>query len=204
MIAVVIFFMPTCLLLEAKENADPGREKKSESLKEVKDERYRIAVGDTINVTVYQEKDLSDAFEVKEDGTISYPLLGRVYVERLTKSEVEEKITSLLGKDYLVNPQVYVSIGSYTKRQVLLLGHVSKPGTYEFPEGKNLTLMELITEAGGFTGYASPGGTKIVRSLPDGDKKSVIDPHVNDIMNGRKKDVELQPGDLVTVPERLF
>lgn len=169
----------------------------------VPNEQYKIAVGDILNITVYQEQDLTDTFEVKEDGTITYPLLGRVYVEKLTKSEAEEKLVILLTKDYLVNPQVSVSIGSYTKRQVLLLGHVQKPGTYDFPEGKKFTLMELITDAGGFTGYASSGGTKIIRRQ-DGEEKAVIDPRIKDILNGKRKDVELQPGDLVIVPERLF
>lgn len=167
-------------------------------------EQYKVAAGDKLKITVYQEPDLTGSFEVKEDGTVTFPLLNQVYVKNLTKLEIEQKLSALLGKDYLVNPHVRVAIGSYTtKRRVLLLGHVQKPGTYNFPEGRNLTLLELITEAGGFTGYAAIKGTKIVRTLAD-DEKVVVDPHIKDIISGRRKDIELETGDLIIVPERLF
>lgn len=175
----------------------------SGELPDSKTKEYRITVGDTLEITVYQETDLTGPFEVKKGGTITYPFLGQVYVENLTKREIEQKISGLLEKDYLVNPGVCVTITSYNMRRVLLLGHVKEPGTYDFPESRNLTLLELITEAGGFTGYAAIKGTKIVRSSDDG-KKIVINPRINEIIKGRKQDVELEAGDLIIVPERLF
>jgi len=164
---------------------------------------YKVSVGDKLGITVYEENDLSDTFEIKEDGTITYPLLGHIAVEGLNKMQIEQKISLLLKEDYLVNPHVRVKINSYNKRCVLLMGHVEKSGTYEFPEGKNLTLLELITQAGGFTGYAAMNGTKIIRTTESGEKV-VLDPRFKDIMSGRKKDIRLEPGDLVIVPERLF
>ena len=171
-------------------------------LSKEKNEHYRAATGDMLEITVYEEADLSGAFEVKENGAITYPLLGQIHVENLTKLEIEKKISSLLEKDYLVKPYVRVSIAS-DKRRVLILGHVKKPGTYELPEGRSFTLIELITLAGGFTGYAAANGTKIVRTQ-ENDKKVVIDPHLNDIIKGRRKDIELKSGDLIIVPERFF
>lgn len=171
--------------------------------KEVESEEYKVAAGDSLDITVYQEDDLSGSYEVKEDGAITYPLLGSVYVKNLTRLELEQKISALLEKDYLVNPHVRVTIGLHNKPYVLLLGHVHKPGTYGFSKNKNLTLLELITEAGGFTGLAAINSTKIVRTQ-DNDKKVVINSRMNDIISGRRKDIELKPGDLVIVPERFF
>ncbi len=166
-------------------------------------EYYKVAIGDVLNVQVYQEEDLSGEFEVKEDGTITYPLLGSIKVANSTKSEVENTITQALAKDYLVNPYVHVSVKSYHQRNILVLGRVQKPGAYSFPENNKLTLLEAISLAGGFTGYASVGGTRVIRTS-SGDKKSTIDPRLNEIMNGRRKDMMLETGDLIFVPERLF
>lgn len=166
-------------------------------------QHYKTAVGDTLNIQVYQEPDLSGDYEIKEDGTITYPLIGSIKVINITKSDVEKKITQLLEKDYLVKPYLRVSIRTYHERNIMILGCVKKPGTYPFPENRNPTLLEIITLAGGFTGYAAVNGTKIIRTSDDG-KKIVIDSRVNDIINGRRKDIILEKSDLVFVPERIF
>lgn len=171
--------------------------------KENSSEYYRISAGDKLNIQVYQEEDLSGDFEVKEDGAITYPLLGSVKISGLTKSEAENKITELLGRDYLVNPYVHATIKTYHQRNIIVMGCVNKPGSYSFPENKTPTLLEAISMAGGFNGYAAVNSTKIIRMSSDG-KKVAIDPRAGDIMAGRRKDVELAPNDLVMVPERLF
>jgi polysaccharide export outer membrane protein len=164
---------------------------------------YKVSSGDILNIQVYEEADLSGAFEVKEDGTITYPLLGSVKVAGLTKSGVEKVITDLLEKDYLTKPYLHISITAYHQRNVLVLGCVQKPGSYPFPQDKDMSLLEAISLAGGFTGYASIGGTKIIRTSPEGRKVSV-DPKMADIISGKRKDITLMPDDLVFIPERLF
>lgn len=171
--------------------ADPGRVE------------YKVTVGDTISIQVYEEPDLSGDFEVKEDGTITYPLLGSVKVSSLSKSETESTITRLLEKDYLVNPYIHITIKKYHQQNIIILGCVQKPGSYPFPPDMNLTLLQAISIAGGFTGYASVNDTKLVRTSSGG-KKNTIDARVNDIVNGRRKDIRLEANDLIFVPERLF
>lgn len=174
-----------------------------ENVSKSSDESYKVAIGDILNIQIYQEEDLSGEFEVKEDGTITYPLIGSVKVINFTKSEVENTITKLLEKDYITNPYVHISIKTYHERNVLVLGCVQKPGSYSFPKDNKLTLLEAVSLAGGFTGYASINGTKIIRTSTDG-KKATIDPRINEIINGRRKDMTLEPNDLIFVPERLF
>jgi protein involved in polysaccharide export with SLBB domain len=166
-------------------------------------EYYRIAAGDRIDITVYDEEDLSGQFEVKEDGSISYPLVGSVKVLSMTRSQLESRLAELLRDGYLVNPYVRVSIPKFGTRNILIIGHVAKPGAYTLPEDGNPTILKAIVDVGGFTQMANPSGTRIVRTTADG-KKFTINPHVNEIMSGRRQDINLEPGDLIVVPERLF
>lgn len=167
-----------------------------------KESYYKICVGDILNVQVYQESDLSGDFEVKEDGTISYPLLGTVKVAGLTTTHVENTLYELLEKDYLVKPFVRLTIKKYKQLEgsVMLLGAVQKPGSYILPQDKPTTLLQAIALAGGFTASASVDGISILRNAPEG-KKTVIDPQMSKIFSGEKKDIELQSNDLIKIPD---
>lgn len=170
---------------------------------EVSTESYKVEQGDMLEIFVYEEEDLSGDFEVKEDGTISYPLIGSVIVEGLDRSAIETKLTGLLKKDYFHNPHLRLTIKEYHARLVHIIGSVKEPGPYEFPDDGNLTLLEAVSLAGGFDRYASVNGTKIIKTGTDG-KRITIDPHISDILNGKKEDIDLDPGDIVSVPERFF
>ena len=82
------------------------------------------------------------------------------------------------------------------------MGEVTKPGVYSQPEA--LTLLKLVTLAGGFTKYAAPSRATLIRK--DGDKKTSLKIDLKDIMNDPRKneDLALRPGDVLIVPERLF
>ncbi|MGB2705780.1 MAG: polysaccharide biosynthesis/export family protein [Candidatus Omnitrophota bacterium] len=168
-----------------------------------KDKQYRICIGDSVNIRVYGEHGLDGPFTIRKDGTIKYPLLGAVKLEGLTRKEAEDQIYALLEKDYLVDPLVYLTLKDYSKQQIYLLGCVARPGAFAFPEGREITLLQVITEVGGLTRLASVGGVRIIRTNEEG-KKVAINPRLNDIMNGRRDDIKLEPNDTIVVPERLF
>ena len=168
-----------------------------------RNKQYKICPGDSINIVVYGESDLSGDFEVRKDGTIKYPLLGSVKIDGLARREVENKLYQLLEQDYLVDPLVYVRLGTYSKRKIFILGCISNPGPYTFPEGKVITVLQAITEAGGLTRLASVGGVRVIRT-GEGGKKLAINPRLNEIMKGRADDIKLEPNDMIVVPERLF
>lgn len=164
---------------------------------------YTIGPENVLMIDVYygRDKNLSRKVRVSSKGFITFPLLGEVEVGGLTVADLEGKLTDLLEKDYLVNPQVSVFIEEYST--VSILGQVKKPGSYEI-KGK-LSVVELISLAGGFTKIAATNDVKIIRTNPDG-RKNTIKVKVNDIINkGREEeDVWLKPGDIVTVPESFF
>ena len=81
--------------------------------------------------------------------------------------------------------------------------HIKEPGSYPFPADGTLTVLEAISLAGGYTRFASVNGTRVIKTMPDGTKK-VIDPNLSEVMKGKRKDMELEPDDVVMVPERFF
>jgi polysaccharide export outer membrane protein len=164
---------------------------------------YRIGPENLLQIDVHYGKDglISQKVRVSSRNLITFPLVGEVDVEGLTVSELENKLYTLLEKDYLVNPQVSVVIEEYST--VTVIGEVKKPGAYPI-KGK-LTVVEAISLAEGFSKIASPNRAKIVRTNDDG-TKTEIPVRLNDIINGKKQknNVYLQAGDVVVVPESLF
>lgn len=165
---------------------------------------YKIQATDVLNITVFQQPDLTTKARVSADGNISFPLLGKVYVKDMSSDEVAQSLKELLEKDYLVNAQVSVFVEIYHPRQVTVIGEVMKPGRYDMPTEKKMTLMEAIALAGGFTKDAAANSTIILRT--ENGKEKVIKVKAKDITNKgqREDDVVLEPGDIVTVPESFF
>ncbi|MFH1879152.1 MAG: polysaccharide biosynthesis/export family protein [Candidatus Omnitrophota bacterium] len=164
---------------------------------------YSIGSENVLLIEVYYGRDenLSRKVRVSSTGLITFPLLGEVDVKGLTVSELENKLTDLLEKDYLVNPQVSVFIEEYST--VSILGQVNAPGSY--PIKGNISVVELISMAGGFTKLANPNAVRILRKDAEGVKSTII-VKVNDIINKGKEedDTQLKTGDIVTVPESFF
>ncbi len=164
---------------------------------------YKVGPENVLLIDVYYGKgeNMNRKVRVSPKGFITFPLLGEVEVKGLTVSEVESTLTYLLEKDYLVNPQVSVFIEEYST--VSILGQVNKPGAYPI-KGK-ISVVELISMAGGFTPIAATNDVKVIRTRQDGTKET-INIKVNDIINKGKEgdDIQLNPGDIVTVPESFF
>lgn len=165
---------------------------------ESENNEYRITRNNLLEISVYNEPDLSKTVRVSAQGAISYPLLGEVSVEGLTAKELEEKLTNLLEKDYLVNPQVGVFIREYSK--ISVLGQVKNPGSYELKSG--ITVMDAIALAGGFTDRADYEKVVLTRRDSEGKKASFII-NTSDISNEANEgvDLDIHPDDSITVPE---
>jgi polysaccharide export outer membrane protein len=114
---------------------------------------YRVGAGDVLEVVVLGNDDLSRTPTVQTGGTVTLPLLGEVAVLGLTVPEIKAKLTELLGRDYLVRPQVEVSVKDYQSQFVTLLGEVSSPGRK--PLRGRTRLVDVLVDAGGFGPRAS-------------------------------------------------
>ena len=142
---------------------------------------YLVGPGDVLSVEVFGEKDLSGTVTVSQDGKIKNILLGDVMVDGLTTGQIEDLLTKQLGKEYLVDPKVTVSVQEYKSHKVYVLGEVDKPGTYALTTKSRL--LDILLKAGGPTSNAGDnvsilrreGGTldhikvDITRLFVDGD-----------------------------------
>lgn len=159
-----------------------------------------IGPGDLFDVRVFGEQGLSANYEVATDGTINFPLIGVVTVQGKTPPDIEKEIEERLAQGYIKKPSVSVRITEYRSRRVSIFGQVRQPGT--FPYSENMSVVEAITKAGGFTGMARKNAVRITRR--SGKETESIIVAVEDIGQGRAPNFLLRPGDVVFVPERLF
>ena len=168
-----------------------------ERLPPPKPSEYVISPGDLIEVTVYEEPDLSRTVKVSPSGDISYPLLGRMKLAGLSISQVESKFRRFLDREYLVNSQVTVFVREYGK--VSVLGSVNKPGAYELKD--NLTLLDVIALAGGFKEAADLANVKVIRT--EGGRENTIYVNVEDITvrGDSGKNISLRAADTVYISQ---
>lgn len=111
-----------------------------------------LGAGDVIEVKVFREPDLTGVFPVGSGGTIDVPLIGRVNVTGKTADVVALEIQAKLAAGYLTDPHVAVLIREHNSHKVHVLGQVQKAGTFSYKIG--MTVIEAITNAGGFTALA--------------------------------------------------
>jgi len=156
------------------------------------DGNYILAPNDLIQVKVFQEDDLLSTF----------PLIGIVKIGGRSPQEAARVIQDALAKDYLVNPQVTLTVIQYSKRHFTVLGQVQKPGAYDIPDREQMTLLEAIGTAGGYTRIADPSKITLKRSV-DG-RESVIKLDAKRMANENGSAFEILPGDVITVGESIF
>ena len=164
-------------------------------------EAYVIGPQDNLSIIVTDENDLTGKYRVDSDGTISMPYLQRVPVAGLSLAEAQVKITQLLQKDYIRNPQVRVEVDQFKARSVIVNGEVRNPGKVSLP-GTTISLLEALILAGSPT--TSAANEVIVIHPPKPGEKPVDPITVNrrDLELGRAgREVVLLDGDIVNVPQ---
>ena len=155
-----------------------------------------IGPTDVFEVRVHGQDELSGDFRVDGDGSIDYPLLGKLSVSGLSSSGIAGKIKDGLADGYILKPQVSVLLKEQNSRKVSMLGEVTRPGRYMYRDG--MTLVEAIAEAGGTTESAVRSVVRLTRVVK-GKEYSVELPY-RDITEGRAPDFSLAPGDIILVP----
>lgn len=161
----------------------------------------RIGIDDTFDVRVYGESELSGNFRVATDGSIDYPLAGRLHVVGLPPGEVQQLIVKKLKEGgFLIDPQVTVTIRDRNSMKIAVLGQVVRPGQVAYYP--NMTIVDAIASAGGFTGVASKNSVNLRREV-GGKIETRVFP-VADISEGRSPNIAVLPGDVLVVDERIF
>ena len=166
---------------------------------------YRIGVGDVVSINVWNNTELSVSVPVRPDGKISMPLVGDVVAAGKTPESVSDLIKSRLD-NYVRNPNVTVMVTGLNSHEYLtrvrVTGAVNTQMSIFYQQG--MTVLDAILLAGSVNDFAAPNRTKLYRSISK--KTAVIPIYLGDILyeGELKTNIEIRPGDIITVPERIF
>src|ERR1051325_6461872 len=161
-VSLLFLTLPVCLTFSAAA-ADLGVISTNKVPLASNFQAYVLAPNDVVQVKVYQEDDLETKMRIARDGTSSFPLIGVVQLGGKTVEQASNLIKQRLGKDFLVNPQVTLTVVEYSKRRFTVLGQVQKPGTFEIPNEESVTFLQAIAMAGGYTRLANKGNVTVTR-----------------------------------------
>ena len=163
---------------------------------------YRIGIADNLKIDVYRNPDLSVTVTVRPDGKVTVPVAGDVLVGGKTPEEVSKVVTAALA-EYIRDPIVtttIVGVGSneYLSR-VRVTGAVTNPNSIPYRNG--MTVLDVVLQCGGVTEFANPGNAMLYRS--SGERMKI---HLDRLLKGgdMSTNYAVRPGDIITVPERLF
>lgn len=165
---------------------------------------YVMQPSDLIRVMVFQEPDLMREVRITQEYTITLPLIGTIDLRNKTVRQAEEIIRSLYDKDYLVNPQINLTVLEYTQRTVKVLGAVNQAGAIVFPPEQKMGLLEAISRAGGFSRIAERRKVRLSRTLEDGKSENYIINTDEMIQGASAEQWLLTKGDVIFVPERIL
>lgn len=163
-----------------------------------------LIAGDMLHVTVFRQKDLELEVRVPEGGSFAYPLIGDVAATGRTSKMVETDIRKRLEEKYLHRAGVTVTVKEYAPRSVYVMGGVQKPGGYEIHPNRRLTVLQLISTAGGYTDRAQKEYGQLIRRKADNERELIRFSAAEverAVARGKvEADIELTPDDLVVIP----
>jgi polysaccharide export outer membrane protein len=149
---------------------------------------YQLGAGDTLQITVFGEGDLSGSYQVSASGGVDMPLVGSVPAVGLTLSQLQQQLVQRLDATAVRSPNVTVSVTAY--RPFFILGEVKNPGSY--PYVPDMTVLTAVAIAGGFTYRASQDEISVIRRR---DGRAAAE--------GKAfRDTRVLPGDVVNIFER--
>jgi polysaccharide export outer membrane protein len=161
-----------------------------------------LVPGDVIDFNIFREPDLTTQATIARDGTVQLPLIREIKLAGLSIRQARELLRKLYDSEYLVNPQVFLSVYKFAQRKFTIMGQVVRPGSYELQGGERIDLLEAVGLAGGFTRIANQG--RIVIKRRHGGEVVVIRANAKRMISGKDAPIEVMPGDIITVSESWF
>jgi polysaccharide biosynthesis/export protein len=159
---------------------------------------YKLRHGDALMVSVWRDDALRMEVRVLPDGSITFPLAGRVEVVGLSTTEVEARVAEKLKK-YIPVPVVTVAITATDGNQVYVLGKVVRPGAVTLTS-PDTTALQMLSQVGGLDRFADGNSIRVLRKTAQGNQ--VLPVRYDDLIKGNQLDtnVVLMPGDTILVP----
>jgi polysaccharide export outer membrane protein len=169
---------------------------------------YELKPRDQVVFEMFNEPDVKTTQRLSSRGELTLPLIGAVTLAGLSLREAEQEVRRRYADGgYYTDPQVMLSVAEYGANFVQILGQVNRPTQVELPiEATTIGLLEAVAQAGGFTRLARTDAVRVTRKTARGaERHFTVD--VRDFLGrrgGRTEEFQLQPGDVVFVPERLI
>jgi polysaccharide export outer membrane protein len=168
------------------------------------DSPYLIGSGDTLNIVVWRNPELSVSIPVRPDGKISTPLVEDLPASGQTATQLAREIEKVLAR-YIQKPVVTVIVTSFVgpySRQVRVIGEAAKPQALPYRE--NMTLLDVMIAVGGITDFAAGNRATILRT--GGGKTHQIGVRLTDLVRGGdlSANVTMHPGDVLVIPQSFF
>lgn len=169
---------------------------------------YILMPKDVVLIRVYDEADLETRAIISSDGRVTVPLMGEVALGGKTVEQAVKQIREGLGKDYLVNPQVTLSVlesvqQTGAQQGFTVLGQVNRPGLYPIPLNKPIDLLNAIALAGGYNQRAKASNVTVSRKV-DGVKKTFKLDAEAMAKDPNTKPFIVQADDLIYVGEKIL
>ena len=164
---------------------------------------YRLAANDLLDFRVFQEPELDAVVRVSGDGMASFALIGSVPIAGRTIAEAAELIKARYRDGYLKNPQLSLTVRSYARKLFTILGQVQKPGSYDMQGTNQITLLQAIGMAGGYTKIADPANITVKRLEAGGER--VLKFNAKRMARGEDRtSFFIKTGDVISVGESIF
>lgn len=161
---------------------------------------YALRHGDKLQISVWKEEALNREVRVLPDGSISFPLVGRIPVQGLSTLEVESRIRDGLKK-YIPEAVVTVVVTATEGNSVYVLGKVLKPGPVPLTS-VDTTVLQVLSQAGGLDRFANADSIVVLRKQPNDPRGQTFRVRYRDLLKGEalESNVVMRPGDTVMVP----
>ncbi len=161
------------------------------------DPAYVIGADDVLDISAWKEPEITRTIPVRPDGKISLPLINDIQAAGLTPTQLAMIITEKLKK-YLTDPQVTVIVRAINSRRIYIMGEVGRPGA--FPLLPDMTILQALSGAGGFTQFANLKGIYLLRN--ENGKQLKYPFNYKEVVKGQRpeQNIVLKPGDTIIVP----
>jgi polysaccharide export outer membrane protein len=161
------------------------------------DPAYVIGEEDVLSINVWKDPEVSRTVPVRPDGKISLPLINDVQAAGLSPVQLGMAITERLRK-FMADPQVTVIVTQINSRRIYIMGEINRAGA--FPLLPNMTVLQALSSAGGFTQFANLKGIYVLRS--ESGKQTKFPFNYKDVirMQRTEQNIVLKPGDTIVVP----
>jgi polysaccharide export outer membrane protein len=162
---------------------------------------YVIGALDVLSVKVWGQQNLTSMYAVAADGTISMPLIGDLTADGLTREQLRDAISRKLAECCFNNdPEVDVQVEKINSKRYFVYGGVGRAG--EYPLIRPTTIMDALSEVGGFRDFANTKKIRIQRTLPSG-QTTELKFNYKEVSNGKnmEQNILILNGDRIFVPE---